>query len=745
MGRCGSIQGQAADLACLDRPFRRIFLSTRSGYCLARVWVAAVWPRPARPAGANLDAQIFDPAPTATTWRDRLWAASTAWRRLTPLRTLKGRLAAGGLLAMLLGMGTAVWYAGEVARQGLLDVTTSHEQVEASRTAAIIGRRVAELQRALRVTAAAMDTSVLSSNASTVAYLESQAAARAMFSSLAVIDPAGILRVNLGAGGAQPTGISVRDRAYFQRTLQDQRPVVSEPIQSRVSDLPVVIFTQPVFDGQGRVTAVLAGSVTLSTQDLLQDIVDARDDDRDTLIVVADANGLVVAHPQRARVLQPIEAEPRLGRAVQRWAADARPLVRDAGTWSDKEFVVAMAADGNSPWHVWRSTPTRTLDAPLQQARNRAMAVVGAMALLLSAWLVWNLARQLRPLGELEQRSMALLAGDDHSPWPEADGEIGRVVRTLRHVWAERAQTESFNANVLARLSSVMAAAPVGLAFTRNRTYELVSAELCRMLGRGEDSLVGQPGETIFASHDDYVAIGPLVGAAFSRGEVYTGDWRLLHADGSQFWGRLQARPVVPGDASAGTIWSIHDVTAEVEDRQQLHHAATHDPLTGVLNRKGFEFAMAEAVQHRGERSSALVMIDLDRFKPINDTAGHSAGDAVLRAVAAAMLRQVRTSDAVGRLGGDEFALLLHGCDEPQAVAVAEKVRRAVETAEVDWEGRRLSVGASLGVCTIRIDIETPAQWLSLADDACYAAKRAGRASVHVSQGSGVTVPAVLH
>jgi diguanylate cyclase (GGDEF)-like protein/PAS domain S-box-containing protein len=317
-------------------------------------------------------------------------------------------------------------------------------------------------------------------------------------------------------------------------------------------------------------------------------------------------------------------------------------------------------------------------------------------------------------------------------------------VRTLQHVWAERAQAARLNADVLARLSSVMAAAPVGLAFTRDRIYELVSAELCRMLGRTEDSLVGHPGDAIFASHDDYLAIGPQVGAAFARGEVYTGDWRLLRADGSQFWGRLQAQPVLPGDPSAGTIWSIHDVTAQVEDRQRLQHAATHDALTGVLNRKGFEAAMAEWLHHPGDAPSSLV-IDLDRFKPINDSAGHAAGDAVLRAVAAAMLTQVRASDAVGRLGGDEFALLLRGCDERRAVAVADKVRLAIERTRVDWDGQRLSVGASLGVCVHRADIDEPAQWLAVADEACYAAKRAGRASVHVAQQDGATVPAALH
>jgi diguanylate cyclase (GGDEF)-like protein len=129
-------------------------------------------------------------------------------------------------------------------------------------------------------------------------------------------------------------------------------------------------------------------------------------------------------------------------------------------------------------------------------------------------------------------------------------------------------------------------------------------------------------------------------------------------------------------------------------------------------------------------------MLDLDHFKPINDTAGHAAGDAMLVAVAQAIASRVRATDVVVRLGGDEFALLLTRCTHERAVSVAEKVREAITDLALTWEAHTLRVGASLGVCELADSHESPAQWLAQADAACYEAKRAGRGTVRLARKS---------
>jgi diguanylate cyclase (GGDEF)-like protein len=127
---------------------------------------------------------------------------------------------------------------------------------------------------------------------------------------------------------------------------------------------------------------------------------------------------------------------------------------------------------------------------------------------------------------------------------------------------------------------------------------------------------------------------------------------------------------------------------------------------------------------------AAIIFIDLDHFKPVNDEGGHAAGDAMLVAVAAAISSAVRATDLVARLGGDEFAVLLERCSGGAALHTAEHIRIAVTAVALPWEGRVFSVGASLGVASLAADTDSLANWLAHADAACYAAKAAGRGRV---------------
>ena len=161
----------------------------------------------------------------------------------------------------------------------------------------------------------------------------------------------------------------------------------------------------------------------------------------------------------------------------------------------------------------------------------------------------------------------------------------------------------------------------------------------------------------------------------------------------------------------------------------ELEAAADTDPLTGVFNRRGFDRELKRTLAYidRYWTRAALLYVDLDRFKPVNDTHGHAAGDAILKAVAATLSRNVRASDTVARLGGDEFAVILWNLSEADAAKKARALEAAVAAASVDCDGVALSVGASIGLATInpRDDL---ARITAAADQAMYArtAKRHG-------------------
>lgn len=165
-----------------------------------------------------------------------------------------------------------------------------------------------------------------------------------------------------------------------------------------------------------------------------------------------------------------------------------------------------------------------------------------------------------------------------------------------------------------------------------------------------------------------------------------------------------------------------------------LLHQATHDELTGLVNRREFEHRVADAiqVQAHGAEGSALLYLDLDQFKIVNDTCGHPAGDELIRRVAETIRGSVRISDTLGRLGGDEFGLLLDACAPDVALSIAETIRSNLAELKFLWDGRMFVVGVSIGVVTLDHSFATVAEVLSAADSACYLAKDAGRNRVQV-------------
>ena len=156
------------------------------------------------------------------------------------------------------------------------------------------------------------------------------------------------------------------------------------------------------------------------------------------------------------------------------------------------------------------------------------------------------------------------------------------------------------------------------------------------------------------------------------------------------------------------------------------------DPLTETLNRRGFERELKRSLAYvkRYSVTAALIYLDLDGFKPVNDRHGHAAGDAVLKAIAAALIRKVRTSDIVARIGGDEFAVLLWNVTEDEAAGKAAALEAAVFATPVRWSTSTLVVGASAGVASIG-PLDSPAELLARADAAMYARKtqRHGKAA----------------
>ncbi|SHG22995.1 GGDEF domain-containing protein [Bradyrhizobium erythrophlei] len=183
-------------------------------------------------------------------------------------------------------------------------------------------------------------------------------------------------------------------------------------------------------------------------------------------------------------------------------------------------------------------------------------------------------------------------------------------------------------------------------------------------------------------------------------------------------------RPAVPNDAKS-TIRRLSTQLARALVRiEELQASADTDFLLDIPNRRGFERELNRSIAYikRYQASGALIVLDVDRLKPINDAFGHAAGDQVLKAVVAALLRQVRSSDVIGRLGGDEFALLLWNLSETDAHAKAASLEQAIDQLSFTFRGRTVTAGASAGVAILGPHAQA-GRALEEADSAMYVRK----------------------
>jgi len=232
--------------------------------------------------------------------------------------------------------------------------------------------------------------------------------------------------------------------------------------------------------------------------------------------------------------------------------------------------------------------------------------------------------------------------------------------------------------------------------------------------------------------------VEPPVVRCLAEGRTITlsADVALMHRDGTSIAIQQSAAPIQDrGGRVIGAVMVFHDASRERQLQRKLAYYASHDSLTGFINRREFEERLSAAVraaQQGKAPAAALLYMDLDQFKVVNDTCGHAAGDLLLRQLAEVLRSRVRAGDVIARLGGDEFAVLLADCPVPRAVEIADGLREAIANFRFVWRDGALQVGVSIGVVPIDASAENVGSVLSAADVACYVAKDHGRNRIHV-------------
>ena len=299
-----------------------------------------------------------------------------------------------------------------------------------------------------------------------------------------------------------------------------------------------------------------------------------------------------------------------------------------------------------------------------------------------------------------------------------------------------------------AELHLILDNATVGIGFLRNRVYQRCNPRFEEMFGYAPGELIGRGTRTIYDSDAAWAADGVFY-EQLKRGDAVSVERRYRRKDGSFFWCKLVGRAIDAARPLEGSIWIYDDVTSEHAARESLEravaertaelseanararHLADHDALTGLPNRRLLEDRLthALAVSARNGKRTAVMFVDLDRFKTVNDSLGHAVGDVLLKEVAARLVRQLRAGDTICRIGGDEFVVVLPEIKRSaDAAHVAQKLLEHLsQPARV--EERDLAVTPSIGIAVFPDDGRDAETLIRNADAAMYHAKERGRAN----------------
>jgi diguanylate cyclase (GGDEF)-like protein/PAS domain S-box-containing protein len=314
------------------------------------------------------------------------------------------------------------------------------------------------------------------------------------------------------------------------------------------------------------------------------------------------------------------------------------------------------------------------------------------------------------------------------TPLRNARGAVVGVTGTATDITELKAKEHELS-EALAEQQLIFDAVSEGLALVRDRTIQKCNAKFADMLGYSSAELVGKPSLTFYADPAEWDYVGRQSHAAMAQGRVFETELLVRRKNGSVFWCELRGRAIDQGAVDEGSIWVMFDISARKEREQRIQHLADHDALTGLLNRRLLEDRLQQSITlaRRNDALVAVMLIDLDGFKAVNDQFGHLMGDYALRTVARRLRECVRESDTVARLGGDEFVVLLSGQRVPEdSSLVAEKILSGL-TEPVAAGGRHFEIGASIGISIYPRDGTTPEALLKHADAAMYRVKEAGK------------------
>jgi diguanylate cyclase (GGDEF)-like protein/PAS domain S-box-containing protein len=643
--------------------------------------------------------------------------------------SLKTKMALCSGVVMFAFAGAVTTWALRTVQADLVASVTDAQNALVRGTADDIDENIAARRIAALKTAAVLPvTATVPGNAPDMdAFLESHPVTRDLFDVLAIVDATGRFTYD-GARSASRIGSSIADREYFKKLLAGAPSAMSSPLWARYGvRQALVVFAVPLHTRDGAFSGALLASIDLFRPNFLGRIGETNIGRAGHFTVIENgARPIMVMHPDLNRILAPVDpsGNPDLARALagfegtQQGVADGVEALRTSVTLHE------------APWVLVAEYPTAEAFAGLHARERDILGFAGALCVI-AAGIAWLTADWLlRPLKRL-QTLISSPSADLGVPLPPASFGSEELATLVTAYNAQTERRRGFEDRMKAseqRLRAITDNLPVLISYIdRNERYTFLNATFKSWLDIDPVAVLGRPVSEVMVPRD-YAARREYMQRCLS-GERVT-----FELDGNTLTRDVRLHTVyVPDRGTDGQIAGFYTLTTDVTElkdaQRRLALLARSDSLTGLPNRYHFnEFLpLALARCARAKLALALMFIDIDHFKQINDTYGHAAGDAVLKEFAVRLQRAVRSIDLVARLGGDEFVVVLeglHGDREPNAAAsrILADVSRPF-----DVLGRQIEVTTSVGIAFQATAGASAPQVLALADKALYEAKAGGR------------------
>ena len=644
--------------------------------------------------------------------------------------SFKGRI----LLVVLLLLITGIW---GLAARVVVVMQDDLEKVLAEQMTSTVRYVASDLDSkfqmridALNEMAASIPAGALGNPAQLQKHLDQHVVSKMLFpTGVTIADSHGIIVADYPRMGRK--GGNTGDRPFFRETMTHGRTTVGAPTVSRFLKQPFVAIAVPLRNASGGVSGVLVGPTYLSDRNLFGQLEQTKLGSSGYFIAMSPKDNLIVSATDPKRIMTPMPAKglnPLLDRRVESGFEGPGIVVSSLGV----ETLSVSHRMNTTDWIVIAAMPTEEVYAPIVTLKRQIYLAALLLTITVMLILRFVLARQLSPLAEAGAAMRRMTEGEEaFAPIPvRRDDEIGQMVDNFNHLVTQRQRAELALRESEARYQDLTSMSSdwlwqqdaqfrfsemsYGLSITRLNPEKTLGKTRWELPILGVTEAQWQAHRQVLERHEPFKDLVYQI-------ETVPGQLRWFSITGNPMFG--------PDGEFLGYRGVGKDITERKAAEQQIEFLAYRDTLTGLPNRLllNDRFEQAKAYADRFKTKVALLFLDLDNFKTINDSLGHAVGDHLLKEIALRLSEGIRDTDTVSRQGGDEFLIVLSDLVDADSIApILDKLmKRLRDTFWVD--GHELSTSISVGITLYPEDGEDFDSLLKKADMAMYRAKDSGR------------------